>query len=89
LTTAQQPSDGRQALEESIQNCCGALLALHASVRSLAAVPGEHEEIEQELSVAIELVRAAVDQLQMAPVEPRGVPPGFVDRHRPIPPGLT
>jgi hypothetical protein len=72
--------DHREELDESIQNGCGALLALHACVRSVAALPGEHDDVQQELEVAIELVRAAVDQLQMLPAEPPGLPTGFVGR---------
>jgi hypothetical protein len=80
ISVATLDHDRREVLDESIQNGCGALLALHACARSVAVLPGDHDDVQQELEVAIELVRAAVDQLQMLPAEPPGLPTGFVGR---------
>jgi hypothetical protein len=57
-------------------------MALHACVRTLPLLPGPHDEVEQELRVSIELVRAAIDQLQLVPSGASGFAPGFVARER-------
>jgi hypothetical protein len=80
-----QPAGGAgdDALGDAIQTACAALLALHACTRTVAILPGEHDEVEQELNVAVELVRAAIDQLQMLPPARSGFAPGFIGRERP------
>jgi hypothetical protein len=72
-------------LDDAIQTACAALLALHACTNALPLVPGEHDEVQQELRVAIELVRAAIEQLQLLPVVPAGLTAGFVGRRLPRP----
>jgi hypothetical protein len=80
-----QPAGGAgdDALGDAIQTACAALLALHACTRTVAMLPGEHDEVEQELNVAVELVRAAIDQLQLLPPTRSGFAPGFIGRERP------
>jgi hypothetical protein len=74
---------GDDALGDAIQTACAALLALHTCTRTVANLPGEHDEVEQELNIAVELVHAAIDQLQMLPPAYSGFSPGFVGRERP------
>jgi hypothetical protein len=73
----------KQALVEALEMGAGSLLGLEATLARLAHVPGEHADAEAGIRSAIELVRAALEELQLQGDSSSKLALGFVDRRRP------
>lgn len=61
----------------------GSLLGLEATLAGLAHVPGRHDDAEVRIRSAIELVRAALEDMQREAGPSSKLALGFVDRRRP------
>jgi hypothetical protein len=55
---------GITVIDHALQESCNALIALEAGLVSVVAIPGEHDEAELGLRVAIESVRLVVGGLR-------------------------